>query len=213
MADYKHIIPFILQSEGGLSSNPNDAAAKNPVPDGSGNHTNKGITWETWNSFYPNDIANFYAMPQSMWDNVFKHGYWDKIQGDSINSQPVADLLADWVWGSGSYYPAKHVQGLLGLTQDGIIGSQTIAAINAQDSSFFNALQNEHANYIQSIAVGKNAGFLDGWMNRLNNLTNYVAADFDLAASAVGTAAQSNSGFIFIVLILIIGFIFAKKYF
>ena len=45
MADYRLIIPFIKSKEGGLSKETSDTASADKVPDGSGYHTNKGITW------------------------------------------------------------------------------------------------------------------------------------------------------------------------
>jgi hypothetical protein len=37
---------YIKKWEGGLSKDSRDQAAKDPVPDGSGYHTNIGITWQ-----------------------------------------------------------------------------------------------------------------------------------------------------------------------
>jgi hypothetical protein len=44
-------LDYILKWEGGLSKHPRDSAARHPLPDGSGYHTNKGITWRV---FVPN---------------------------------------------------------------------------------------------------------------------------------------------------------------
>src|ERR1700690_3252638 len=103
MADYTKIIPLILEVEGGLSKSKADAASADPVPDGSGYHTNKGITWTTFKQAAPacGFIASpelFYSMPEYVWNAIFKNLYWDKISGDKINSQAIADTLVDWAW-------------------------------------------------------------------------------------------------------------------
>lgn len=121
MANYKNIIPFIRQVEGGLSRAKTDSASKDPVPDGSGYHTNKGITWTAWKKFAPSlgitnqaiSIQRFYAMSDSDWTYVFKKGYWDAIQGDQINSQSAADTLVDWAWGAGPGQAVKKLQQFL----------------------------------------------------------------------------------------------------
>jgi hypothetical protein len=61
-------LDYILKWEGGLSKHPRDSAARHPLPDGSGYHTNKGITWRVFRShiwelrtsrcsFLPNDVT------------------------------------------------------------------------------------------------------------------------------------------------------------
>lgn len=182
MADYKNIIPFILKWEGGLSKNTKDKASSYPVPDGSGYHTNKGITWAVWSSKYgstPNSITRFYAMNNSDWSSIFKPLYWDAIKGDDIKSQAIADLLVNWAWGSGIYTPVTTLQKILGLQADGKVGPKTIAALNGADQvevfiklkasniAFFNNLGNNPAY----------AMFKTGWFNRLNDLyNNYLPA-------------------------------------
>ena len=115
MADYKHIIPFVREMEGGLSKALTDNAHKHPVPDGSGYHTNKGITWETFEDLayrlgYEATPKNFYAMPDDLWVKIWKGGFWDSIYGDLINSQGIADYLADYCWASGPAYPGKSMR-------------------------------------------------------------------------------------------------------
>jgi hypothetical protein len=71
MADFTRIIPIIKQWEGGKSKAKTDRASAFPVPDGSGYHTNKGVTWETFLGSakkvgYSPTIENFYKMPDSI---------------------------------------------------------------------------------------------------------------------------------------------------
>jgi lysozyme family protein len=110
MVDYKNIVPFIKKAEGGLSSDPKDSASKNPSPCGKKNgypiHTNKGITWNTFNGLakkggYSATCQNFLNMPDSVWLKVYKAGYWDAVKGDKIKNQAIANVFVEMAWGSG----------------------------------------------------------------------------------------------------------------
>ena len=178
MADYKNIIPFIKKAEGGWVNDPADA----------GGETNMGITYTVWQTFFGDTHDRFMAMNDDDWGTIFKKGYWDLMLGDSINSQRIADVIVDWVWGSGKHYPEADVQDILihafslNITEDGDFGPATIAAINSVDEpSLWDDLIAKRKWYFQQCVVlhPTNAKFLTGWDNRLNNL---VA--FDPAATA-----------------------------
>jgi hypothetical protein len=182
MADYKNIIPFILKWEGGLSKNTKDKASSYPVPDGSGYHTNKGITWAVWSSKYgnsPNSITRFYAMNNSDWSSIFKPLYWDAIKGDDIKNQAIADLMVNWAWGSGIYTPVTTLQKILGVQIDGKVGPKTIAALNsANQGEVFNKLKASNIAFFNNLSNNPAyAMFKTGWFNRLNDLyNNYLPA-------------------------------------
>jgi lysozyme family protein len=175
MANHLNIIPFIKSAEGGLSKNPQDQAAAYPVPDGSGYHTNKGITWKTWSANFGNtqaSIYGFYNMTDANWEYIFKKYYWNAIFGDQINSQKIADILVNWVWMSGSYTPVKNLQYILGITQDGQFGPITLAALNnSNQADTYNKLKGLQTAFINNLgAQPKYSMFLTGWTNRLKNL-------------------------------------------
>lgn len=177
MANYKEIIPFILKAEGGLSKAKTDSASTDPVPDGKGYHTNKGITWTTLKKFQsklgvsqPVLIKVFYSMPESVWSMIFKLGYWDAVKGDQIKSQAIADTLVDWAWASGATTAIRKLQQFLRLPINSRMDSNTLQRINSisdeatflKDFSAFKkqwylSLPNQSANY-------------KGWASRLDNL-------------------------------------------
>lgn len=135
MADYRKIVPLLKDVEAGLSKATTDKAHLDPVPDGSGNHTNKGITWTTFKAAAPKCgfVATpelFYAMPDYVWGAIFKGLYWDKIAGDKINSQAIADTMVDWAYLSGPGTVVRKMQQFLKLQADGMIGPVTLNAIN-----------------------------------------------------------------------------------
>lgn len=187
------IVPFFKKWEGGLSRNTSDSASSKPCPTSyngkTGYHTNKGVTYATWVSFFgKNNDDRFFAMSDEDWGVIFKKGYWDKVKGDLMPAQFVADILVSWAWGSGSRTAIKQMQRVLGFEkkdQDGIIGNQTLTAIkNEVDKNpidFFNRCCDARESFFRFISDPKNGTTetmrknyeknkrnLKGWINRLN---------------------------------------------
>lgn len=166
MANSSKLIPFILQWEGGFVNDPDDL----------GGATNKGITIGTFAEYKKrkgqkaptvDDLKN---ISDAEWRDVFKSLYWDRWKADEIKNQSVADILVDWVWASGSH-GIKRPQRLLGVKADGIVGKQTIAAVNAMDAAtLFKMIKDDRAKFIDEIcrARPKNEKYRKGWMNRIN---------------------------------------------
>jgi lysozyme family protein len=130
-------LDYILKWEGGLSKHPRDSAARHPLPDGSGYHTNKGITWRVFRSQYGNSeqaVNRFYKMTHDDFRGIYKL-YWNGVKADSIESQILAEYVTDFAWGSGVAGASRQVQKWLNsqgykVGVDGKIGNQTVTAIN-----------------------------------------------------------------------------------
>lgn len=173
MADSSNIIPFILNAEGGYANNAADL----------GGETNKGITWATWQQYFGDTHDRFLAMSSDDWTYIFVTGFWNGIMGNQIASQSIADFMADFYWGSGSYAITilQTVLNQLGanLTVDGVMGPNTLAAVNATDpQTLLDALKAATAAYYQNIVASNpsQSVFLQGWLNRLNSLYSTVSA-------------------------------------
>lgn len=104
-------------------------------------------------------------------DNLYRELYWDKIKGDSINSQEVANALYDFAVNSGVSRAVKYIQQVLGVADDGILGAKTLEAINAQDGKVLcNKLCDKRTYRFKTIAQkDDNAKFLKGWLNRVKD--------------------------------------------
>lgn len=166
---------FILKWEGGLSKDKNDTASANTVPDGSGYHTNKGITWAVWNHTFGNDIKGFYEMQPKKWLLIYKK-YFDAVGGDYINSQRIAELFADWCWGSGTYAQFGMQKWLnkngYKLVFDGKVGQTTLSALNNliennTEKWVFDSIYAYRIEWIKGLPQFKTFG--KGWMRRLND--------------------------------------------
>lgn len=173
-------VKFIKKWEGGLSRDKADSASSFPCPtpyqDKTGWHTNIGITYAAWVSFYgKTKDKDFFEMSSEDWFRVFKKGYWDKVKGDEYDSVNIAIFVTGMAWGSGAYQAGKSLQKSINdcgvkCTVDGKIGPKTIAAANSIDPrKLFDALTTERERFFRAISKGKNAKFLKGWLNRLED--------------------------------------------
>jgi lysozyme family protein len=147
-------------------------------PDDTGGATMVGITigtyrtycrYKGWKSPSVNDLK---AMPYKVWRDIVYTLYWSKWKAENIADQNVANIVVDWIWGSGAA-TIKKMQILLGVTADGIVGPKTLAALNNTPGIKDKIYQARKA-YFEAI-VKKNPTqkkWLKGWMNRLNYIYN-----------------------------------------
>jgi lysozyme family protein len=183
MAKIDVLLPFILRWEGGFANDPVDA----------GGATNKGVTIGTFRQFYGKDatVEQLKNITDAQWMHILKKGYWDRWQADEIHSQKIANILVDWVWGSG-VYGIKIPQCILGVKEDGIVGQKTLQAVNFADpNELFEAIYQARVKYFNDIVassiakyeatIGRkateaellkhtNKRFLKGWLNRLESI-------------------------------------------
>ncbi|MDR2009972.1 MAG: peptidoglycan domain protein [Bacteroidales bacterium] len=170
MADVNKIVPFILRWEGGYVNDPVDR----------GGATNMGVTIATWRSVgYDKDgdgdidVDDLKLLTkEDVVNRVLKPHYWDRWKADQIKSQSVANILVDWVWGSG-VHGIKIPQRVLGVKEDGVVGPITLAALNSQDPrAFFDKIKVEREAFFNRIVKNtpSQKRFIKGWLNRLNDL-------------------------------------------
>lgn len=215
MADFKKAIPIVIRSEGGLSKDPTDRAAANPVPDGSGYHTNKGITWATFVGSakkvgYTATPALFYQMPKNIWEGILKLMFWDTFKGDQLKSDSVAILLADWAFGSG-YYAVSNLQQVLNrapfykkLSEDGVMGPVTLNATNSvNQSKLFELLQAERIDYIKQVIKAKPSDqkYYNGWMDDALYTYQQAKKYIGVVAIGIGTIGFLSGAFFFTTLL------------
>ncbi len=167
MARFDILAKFILSYEGGFINHPNDK----------GEETNKGVTIAVWkaqgydkNGDRHIDVKDLKLISDADAMSIMRKFYWNRWQADKIEDQSIANLLVDFVWGSGAW-GIKIPQRVLGVIVDGVVGTKTIAAINAEEpKSLFEQLKRARVKYIEDI-ISKNpsfAVFRKGWLRRLN---------------------------------------------
>ena len=163
MADMLILKPFIRSWEGKKYTNRRSDR---------GGPTKWGVTIGTYREVFGSSrtIADLKNLTEEEWDTVFRR-FWNRWRADQIESQSVANLLVDWVWGSGKYgivYP----QQVLGVTPDGIVGPKTLKALNDADpSTLFSALWKRRKLHFENVASAPGQEVnLSGWLNRLNGI-------------------------------------------
>lgn len=85
-----------------------------------------------------------------------KTNYWDKAKLDNINSQKIADEIFLFGFNVDMKVAIKKTQKLINVLQDGIIGSQTIKALNSFDVNIFDIeFDKEEISYYDAIIKSK----------------------------------------------------------
>jgi lysozyme family protein len=166
MAKFDLSIPKLLKWEGGYVNDPLDP----------GGETNFGITQKAW---AVDRLKWIVAPPESVKDLTKKDAemfylfsYWTPLSLRLINSQEVADALFSFAVNQGAGRAVKRMQLILGVTQDGKMGKDAIAAINARDGK---ELCNQYcqltAIYFNSLVIKRPrlAKFSRGWNNRVDD--------------------------------------------
>lgn len=168
MADVKKLEGFIKKWEGGFANDPDDR----------GGATMCGVTMATYETYCRRmgkgkpTVEDLRGMTEREWGEILKTMYWDRWKADRIVNQSVANILVDWVWASG-VWGIKRPQRVLGVKEDGVVGSLTLNAVNARDAkNLFYALKADRIKYVDEICR-KNpsqAKFRNGWIRRINDL-------------------------------------------
>lgn len=184
MANIERYIPFCIKHEAHikekLSTETNkdyfERARSKGFTKDSGGYTQTGLTLDTFRKFKSNaSVEDLKNVSYQDWLVCMKRFFWDKISGDSIKSQSVANAIMDFFWNSG-YNGTKTVQNVLGVKADGIIGKNSVAAINSRDPyDLWAHIQSARYDYFHSRVKSnpeKYKKYLAGWLNRLEAL-NY----------------------------------------
>lgn len=159
MANIKEALKKVLHWEGGISNHPMDK----------GGLTAYGITQKTYSYYYEGSVRDI-TMDQV--EAIYRTGYWNKIKGDEINSQSVAELLFDMAVNSGVRTASVTIQRLVGADADGIIGRKTLQAINSRNpQELFNAFKKKRIEFYEDIVKRSPSQkvFIKGWLNRVNS--------------------------------------------
>jgi hypothetical protein len=169
MSNFDFALQFVLKAEGGYSNHPNDR----------GGQTNYGITQSTLNDakklgIIDNNVSSVKDLTLDDAKKIYKEMYWDKINGDALPAD-LSIALFDTAVNMGDKTSVKMLQEILGVTQDGIIGPQTLAAIQNYNGNLVdNFLDAREARY-ETIAKQPSQGvFLKGWLNRVRTLRDYI---------------------------------------
>lgn len=184
MANFKVFEPILLKNEGGYANKAGDAGgetwmgvAKNYFPkwagwaiiDANKAHlpSNDRNGWKVF-SIYLRTLSDL----QALVDTFYYTTFWKQMQGDSITNQSIANFIGDWGVNAGLSVPIKHAQKVLGLHDDGIMGPNTLNAINSANGlSFFSSMKQERLAFYNAVIVAhpEDEQFRSDWIERTNS--------------------------------------------
>ena len=153
MNTFDRAFDLLLVNEGGYVNNQKDP----------GGETNWGITKSV-------AVANGYVgdmrvMPKDTAKGIYKKMYWDKLQCDQLPFT-VAFQLFDAGVNHGNSQAVKFLQRALSVTDDGVIGAKTIAAVSKMDDLQIAVLFNvERINFYADLKTFSTFG--KGWIRRV----------------------------------------------
>jgi len=159
--NFNRALAAVLVHEGGYSNH-----AKDP-----GGATNKGITYRTYNAWRTSqgqknqDVRNITDKEVAA---IYKMQYWDAVKADELPSG-LDYCVFDYAVNSGPGRAAKDLQRVLGVTPDGSIGSNTLAAAStAGASNSINKLCDRRLAFFRSLKTWSTFGA--GWSRRLTGV-------------------------------------------
>lgn len=168
---------LILELEGGYSNDPHDL----------GGETNLGITNAVYEDYrrnknYPLQPVRYICTEEAF--DIYYHKYWLKSGCDKM-PQRIAIAVFDWQVNSGR--GVSLLQEILGVTQDGIFGPNTLESLKVhlipptgENDILADYLKKRRETY-ERWAVGKQAEFRAGWLNRIDKLVSYLQVPGDVA--------------------------------
>jgi len=158
---FETAVEHVRLEEGGLVDNPKDP----------GGRTNFGITQRLLDEVraaYPRSRfpARVDDLTWAQARDIYRMHYWQPIRGDEL-PEGVSLMMLDTAVNCGANRAAKWLQAALGVTADGWIGAQTIAATRVQPPlavlSEISARRAFH--YMQQDSIDDEFGL--GWARRL----------------------------------------------
>lgn len=140
MADFIEAFELMIAHEGGYVNDPDDP----------GGETYKGIArkinsgWLGWHiidllkrqSGFPASLDKNAELQDEI-VNFYRVNYWDKVNGDQISSQKMAESIFDFGVNAGVATSVTLAQLVVGTTTDGVLGKNTVAKLNVFDPEHF----------------------------------------------------------------------------
>lgn len=175
MANFSSVWAGTKGFEGGYQQLANDSANYCPAKGKPGSKligTKYGISAIAYGDYFKRcpTVAEIKNLTPELAQKIAKSKFWDQVQGDKINSQPVAHLVFDSVYGSGSYGPLHTRQAINKLMGKGTVqeyksfklSDDEISKINSLSASkFFTTLSDIRKNFFKGLTYEK------GYMNRM----------------------------------------------
>lgn len=172
MADFNPAFAATMKVEGGYVNDPQDP----------GGETYKGVArkfnskWEGWIIIdmakqagnFPANLDSNVSLQEKI-KTFYEINYWDKVRGDDITNQDIAESIFDFAVNAGTIASSKLAQITVKAEPDGVIGPVTLQKINAEEPRVFLALfaLSKIARYVSICEKRQDSKkFFYGWVKR-----------------------------------------------
>jgi lysozyme family protein len=177
-------VAIVLRHEGGFVDHPRDP----------GGATNRGITLRTLRDWRGDDSLASDAvrnLTEAEAREIYLARYWNPVRGDDL--PPGIDLAVfDWAVLGGVPRAARDLQTVLGVTVDGAIGRQTLAAAREADAEeVIRALCRRRLAYLRTRPHWDAFGV--GWSNRVRAIEQAALARARRPAMTLAEARQTDT--------------------
>ena len=178
MANFNLSLNRTLSHEGNYRNDPSD----------NGGETYKGIArkshpdWAGWTIIDKCKKATDFPLSleksdelQKLVVEVYYHQYWQPLKADQILKQSVADSIFDFAVNAGVNTSIEIVQKMLRIKIDGLVGTESISHINAEEENhFLSTLTVKKLKYYMDTIRRRptNKKFLLGWLSRSLSFNN-----------------------------------------
>ena len=163
-SNWKKSFDLILEAEGGFSDDEHDKG--NWLPDGRKGCTNLGVTQTVWEQWVgrPSNEKEMRSLTAAMIEPLYHRNFWDACKCDSLPT-PIDYLVFDFAVNAGVGRSAKTLQSVVGTTQDGAIGPETLKAVNRMNvRDLIEMFSYAKIEYYKSL---HNQYYETGWLNRV----------------------------------------------
>jgi len=162
-ANFDECLKLVLVHEGGYANDPHDP----------GGETNKGITRKVYDAYRRTrgrPIQSVKFITDDEIKAIYKFQYWDRVQGDLL-PRGLDYAVFDYAVNSGVERASKHLQGVLGVPADGIIGAITLSAIRSPQNAI-NALCDRRVSFLRNLKTFWRFG--RGWTRRVQEVRGHA---------------------------------------
>ena len=161
---FSEALEVILHHEGGYVNHPKDP----------GGETNLGVTKRVYEDF--GGEKEMKDLTKEDVEPIYKKNYWDRVKGDDL-PEGLDLCIFDFAVNAGPGRAAKFLQKLIGVTQDGGIGPQTLGALQSaigedvriQTREMIEKYQSMRQEYYESLSTFETFG--RGWTRRVDEVT------------------------------------------
>ena len=165
MADFNAAFEKMIADEGGYVLH--NVAGDTGGMTYAGIARNKNPNWPGWNLIDHDATSN--PLLTGMVRNFYKVEFWDRIRGDEIANQVVAESVFNFGVNTGMGVAVKLAQLIVGATPDGAVGNVTLQKFNnVEPESFKKAYALAKITRYADICNRNKtqSKFLLGWLNR-----------------------------------------------